>query len=178
MDYEAFFNENEKPKDLDEVKYQLDDYCEFLDANTSGKSNTPVVLVTSGGTTIPFEQNMVRFIDNFSAGTRGSASAEHFLKIGYAVIFLHRASSLKPFSRHLHTENVFDFLESTNENDIKVISIITIRSFLQVKIICPVLLGNCLCNVFISDFRLRQSIPTKFFLYYEITSLLNLKRGY
>ena len=34
-----------------------------------------VVLVTSGGTTIPLETNTVRFIDNFSAGTRGSASA-------------------------------------------------------------------------------------------------------
>ena len=54
----------------------------------------------SGGTTIPFEKNTVRFIDNFSAGTRGSASAEHFLRLDYAVIFLYRSKTLKPFERH------------------------------------------------------------------------------
>lgn len=53
---------------------------------------------------------MVRFIDNFSLGTRGSASAEYFLddelmgKNGdstkYAVIFMHRRHSLQPFARH------------------------------------------------------------------------------
>ena len=46
--------------------------------------------IKSGGTTVPLEQNTVRFIDNFSAGTRGSASAEYFLGAGYQVIFLHR----------------------------------------------------------------------------------------
>ena len=127
MDWEAFFNENDKPKDLDNVKNQIDEFCNLHDESATLKSTTPVALVTSGGTTIPFEQNMVRFIDNFSAGTRGSASAEHFLKNGYAVIFLHRASSLKPFSRHLTTENVFDFLETTNENGIKVSVIIIIH---------------------------------------------------
>ena len=59
-----------------------------------------VVLVTSGGTTVPLEKQTVRFIDNFSAGTRGSASAEYFLANGYAVIFLHRQNSLLPYSRH------------------------------------------------------------------------------
>ena len=54
----------------------------------------------SGGTTVPLEHNMVRFVDNFSAGTRGSASAEYFLAQGYAVVFLHRRFSLEPFSRH------------------------------------------------------------------------------
>lgn len=44
----------------------------------------------SGGTTIPMEHNTVRFVDNFSAGTRGSASTEYFLEAGYAVIFLYR----------------------------------------------------------------------------------------
>lgn len=56
----------------------------------------------------------VRFLDNFSAGTRGSASAEHFLRTGkYAVIFLHRQHSLQPFSRHYsHSTNPFlDLLE-------------------------------------------------------------------
>jgi phosphopantothenate-cysteine ligase len=43
----------------------------------------------------------VRFIDNFSTGLRGAASAEKFLENGYAVIFLHRAGSAMPFARHL-----------------------------------------------------------------------------
>ncbi|OAV84623.1 hypothetical protein PTTG_31150, partial [Puccinia triticina 1-1 BBBD Race 1] len=53
--------------------------------------------------------NSVRFLDNFSAGTRGSASAEAFLRTNqYAVIFLHRSHSLEPFSRHYpHSTNPF-----------------------------------------------------------------------
>jgi len=72
-----------------------------------------VVLVTSGGTTVPLELNVVRFLDNFSAGTRGATSAEYFLKAGYAVIFMHRQFSLQPFSRHYsHSTNPFlDLLE-------------------------------------------------------------------
>lgn len=35
-----------------------------------------VVLVTSGGTTVPLERKMIRFLDNFSAGSRGAISAE------------------------------------------------------------------------------------------------------
>src|SRR6201999_1502325 len=71
-----------------------------------------VVLVTSGGTTVPLEQQTVRYIDNFSAGTRGATSAEYFLETGYAVIFLHRQFSLLPYSRHYsHATNCFlDFL--------------------------------------------------------------------
>ncbi|THV00715.1 phosphopantothenate-cysteine ligase [Dendrothele bispora CBS 962.96] len=76
-------------------------------------SGRNVVLVTSGGTTVPLELNVVRFLDNFSAGTRGATSAEYFLKSGYAVIFMHRQFSLQPFSRHYsHSTNPFlDFLE-------------------------------------------------------------------
>ncbi|KAI0066884.1 DFP-domain-containing protein [Artomyces pyxidatus] len=72
-----------------------------------------VVLVTSGGTTVPLELNVVRFLDNFSAGTRGATSAEYFLKAGYAVLFMHRQFSLQPFSRHYsHSTNPFlDLLE-------------------------------------------------------------------
>jgi phosphopantothenate-cysteine ligase len=70
-------------------------------------------LVTSGGTTVPLENQTVRFIDNFSAGTRGATSAEYFLEAGYAVIFLHRQYSLLPYSRHYsHSTNCFlDFLQ-------------------------------------------------------------------
>jgi phosphopantothenate-cysteine ligase len=58
----------------------------------------------------------VRFLDNFSAGTRGATSAEYFLAAGYAVIFFHRLHSLRPFSRHYsHSLNPFlDLLTITN----------------------------------------------------------------
>ncbi|TFK26141.1 phosphopantothenate-cysteine ligase [Coprinopsis marcescibilis] len=84
---------------------------EFVE--THAKEARGVVLVTSGGTTVPLELNVVRFLDNFSAGTRGATSAEYFLKAGYAVIFMHRQFSLQPFSRHYsHSTNPFlDFLE-------------------------------------------------------------------
>ncbi|KAL2353779.1 phosphopantothenate-cysteine ligase-like protein [Cryomyces antarcticus] len=78
----------------------------FIDTHAS--ENRRVVLVTSGGTTVPLENQTVRFIDNFSAGTRGATSAEYFLEAGYAVIFLHRQFSLLPYSRHYsHSTNCF-----------------------------------------------------------------------
>ena len=61
----------------------------------------------------------VRFLDNFSAGTRGATSAEYFLRAGYAVVFMHRHHSLQPFSRHYsHSTNPFlDFLELEEEEN-------------------------------------------------------------
>ena len=47
----------------------------------AGKLTRPVVCVTSGGTTVPLERHCVRFIDNFSGGTRGALSAENFLQV-------------------------------------------------------------------------------------------------
>ncbi|TXT13095.1 hypothetical protein VHUM_01496 [Vanrija humicola] len=84
-------------------------------AGVEGKN---VVLVTSGGTTVPLEANTVRFLDNFSAGTRGATSAEYFLERGYAVLFLHRTHSLRPFSRHYsHSLNPFlDLLTITGDS--------------------------------------------------------------
>ncbi|KAK2742944.1 hypothetical protein FQN57_005074 [Myotisia sp. PD_48] len=81
------------------------------------QSGRRLVLVTSGGTTVPLETQTVRFVDNFSAGTRGATSAEYFLQEGYAVIFLHRQFSLLPYSRHYsHSTHCFlDFM--TEEND-------------------------------------------------------------
>ncbi|PWN42062.1 DFP-domain-containing protein [Ceraceosorus guamensis] len=83
------------------------------------KEGRSVVLVTSGGTTVPLEQNVVRFLDNFSAGTRGATSAEYFLSQGYAVIFMHRQHSLAPYTRHYsHTTNPFlDLLAEPQEGD-------------------------------------------------------------
>lgn len=59
---------------------------------------------------VPLENQTVRFIDNFSAGTRGAVSAENFLENGYAVIFMHRQFSLQPYSRH-YTHSTHCFLD-------------------------------------------------------------------
>lgn len=75
--------------------------CAALDAFIGRSAQRPVVLVTSGGTTVPLERNTVRFLDNFSTGARGAASVEHFLELGYAVIFATRTGSVQPFGRHL-----------------------------------------------------------------------------
>jgi len=58
----------------------------------------PVVLVTSGGTAVHLEKNMVRSVENFSTGTRGARSAEVFMRAGYPVIFFHRKETMQPFS--------------------------------------------------------------------------------
>lgn len=47
-----------------------------IDNHLSIKSIIIFFHIQSGGTTVPLEYNTVRFVDNFSAGTRGSASAE------------------------------------------------------------------------------------------------------
>lgn len=76
-----------------------------------------IAVVTSGGTTVPLENNTVRFIDNFSAGTRGATSAEELLELNYAVIFLHREFSLLPYSRHFsQVTSVLDVL-TIDENE-------------------------------------------------------------
>ena len=102
-----YFNDNPPPKSLDSD-------TKLAKAFIAHHSHTDrgVVLVTSGGTTVPLENQTVRFVDNFSAGTRGATSAEYFLEAGYAVIFLHRQFSLLPYSRHYsHSTNCFlDFM--------------------------------------------------------------------
>lgn len=40
------------------------------------RRNDKIVLISSGGTTVPLERRTVRFLDNFSTGTRGSICAE------------------------------------------------------------------------------------------------------
>jgi len=103
--WESFFNQNPAPKNFAENEEKIRQFCK--------KSAKKLVLVTSGGTTVPLETNTVRFVDNFSAGTRGSVSAEYFLKAGYGVIFLHRDKSLQPFSRHFSSSEMLEFLQVT-----------------------------------------------------------------
>jgi len=75
------------------------------------------VIVTSGGTTVPLERNTVRYITNFSVGTRGARSTEEFIKQGYAVIYLHAKSAVRPFRRdHIHLNaHDFEFNEATQQ---------------------------------------------------------------
>ena len=106
-DCEAFFKENPSPNQvmLEKTQNLLKEFC-----NANRKQR--VILVTSGGTTIPFEKNTVRFIDNFSQGTRGSASTEYFLSDKQcSVIFLYRATTLRPFMRHFTHQNFLEMLE-------------------------------------------------------------------
>ncbi|KAJ5772251.1 Phosphopantothenate--cysteine ligase CAB2 [Penicillium odoratum] len=104
----VYFNEYPPPKALPRHEALA---RAFIEQHVVEKRR--VVLVTSGGTTVPLEAQTVRFIDNFSAGTRGATSAEYFLQEGYAVIFLHRQYSLLPYSRHYsHSTNCFlDFMD-------------------------------------------------------------------
>ncbi|MCJ1376118.1 hypothetical protein MMC20_007358 [Loxospora ochrophaea] len=102
-----YFNVNPPPESLDKDTSLVSSFVQRHQA-----AGRRVVLVTSGGTTVPLENQTVRFIDNFSAGTRGATSAEYFLEAGYAVIFLHRQFSLQPYSRHYsHSTDCFlDFM--------------------------------------------------------------------
>ncbi|KAL7750399.1 Phosphopantothenate--cysteine ligase cab2 [Sorochytrium milnesiophthora] len=83
------------PPGLPQIEARLSAFLEV-----QRQRNRRVVLITSGGTTVPLEKNTVRFLDNFSAGTRGATSAEQYIAQGYAVVFLHRQYSLQPFARH------------------------------------------------------------------------------
>jgi len=93
---ELFFAHNPRPRNYEVVTR---DALAFV--NHHNVKRRSVVLVTSGGTTVPLEQNTVRFIDNFSSGTRGATSAEHFLHQDYAVVFMHRHGSRMPFARNV-----------------------------------------------------------------------------
>ncbi|XP_022703791.1 phosphopantothenate--cysteine ligase-like isoform X1 [Varroa jacobsoni] len=106
---DAFFDRNKPGLDFEQKSRRIKEFCEFHQTS----ENTKIVLITSGGTTVPLEHNTVRFVDNFSIGMRGAASAEYFLKAGYVAIFLHRSKSLEPFSRKIH-DNVLDLFSYQN----------------------------------------------------------------
>ena len=64
-----------KEKIDEELKSRVENFV-----HTAVSNNKKVMIVTSGGTTVPLEKNTVRFIDNFSTGTRGATSAEYSLE--------------------------------------------------------------------------------------------------
>eukprot|EP01139_Manchomonas_bermudensis_P014409 Amastigsp_a508460_803.p1 type:complete len:300 gc:universal Amastigsp_a508460_803:1213-314(-) len=102
---EAFFAENPEPAAMAAYRRVLAD---VVAETAPGKK---IVVVTSGGTTVPLERNTVRFIDNFSTGSRGACLAECFLALGgYTVVFAHRKGSLQPFLRQLQLDTVADVL--------------------------------------------------------------------
>ncbi|XP_015124416.1 phosphopantothenate--cysteine ligase [Diachasma alloeum] len=109
--WEEFYANQPKPSDLESSKKLLNDFVERY-----SDGHTRIALVTSGGTTVPLEHNTVRFVDNFSAGTRGSVSTEYFLEHGYAVIFMYRIKSLEPFSRHFTGQKFLDMLDLTERD--------------------------------------------------------------
>ncbi|GFO30082.1 phosphopantothenate--cysteine ligase [Plakobranchus ocellatus] len=112
----AFFEGLTISDNFESRKLEVDEFT----TRHAGLGNR-IVLITSGGTTVPLESRTVRFIDNFSIGTRGATSAEYFLKQGYAVLFLHRHRSLQPF-HHRVNKNILDVLsvEESNGTTIKV----------------------------------------------------------
>ncbi|XP_072173526.1 phosphopantothenate--cysteine ligase-like isoform X2 [Diadema setosum] len=109
---DQFFEDFPAPKDFQATCERV---TKFVEHHQSTKKS--VVLVTSGGTAVPIESRTVRFIDNFSTGTRGAASTEYFLAEDYAVIFLQRSKSAKPFLRHFPDESLFDLFTLTTEDD-------------------------------------------------------------
>ena len=109
---DKYFKGNPKPAYLDDLVKETKDFINYQYSMGRRK----IVLVTSGGTTVPLENNTVRFIDNFSAGTRGAASAEEFLQNGYSVIFLHREFSLTPFNRSFQKKSGLEFLDYLDES--------------------------------------------------------------
>lgn len=112
-EWETFFSENLQPSNFEEARDKMTDFC-------AKHKERGVALVTSGGTTVPLELNTVRYVDNFSAGTRGATSAEYFLRNGYAVIFLYRDNSLRPFSRFLPGSSMLEWLQVTADGKIEV----------------------------------------------------------
>lgn len=105
--WENFFATHLPPADFEDNRQLLKQFCE----NHLKDQSQNIVLITSGGTIAPLEHNTVRFVDNFSAGSRGSSSAEYFLENGYAVIFMFRTKSLEPFTRHFSGQQFLDMLD-------------------------------------------------------------------
>lgn len=117
MSVEEFISSS--PVDVSGVQAAL---AAWLDAGPP--SDAPIVVVTSGGTTVPLERQCVRFIDNFSKGTRGAKSTEFFLQacrlrhtcvvsqhtyltqLGYRVVLLTRSGSQQPYDDVAGEDNV------------------------------------------------------------------------
>ncbi|KAJ6650058.1 Phosphopantothenate--cysteine ligase [Pseudolycoriella hygida] len=169
--WEEFFATHLPPSDFEDNRKLLKEFCE-----RQNKLQNNIVLITSGGTTIPLEHNTVRFVDNFSAGTRGSsknlyrssllniqnlgsASAEYFLEHSYAVIFMHRQKSLEPFTRHFNGQQFFDMLE-LSDREIGPSSTISVKPD-SVDVLAPILA------------KYKRAAEAKQILYINFTSVVD-----
>ncbi|CAG8555754.1 4108_t:CDS:2 [Funneliformis mosseae] len=101
---DTYFQINSQPRTLPDNEIKVKGFV-----NKHDNAGRRIVLITSGGTTVPIENNTVRFLDNFSAGTRGATSAEY-------------PFYLQPFSRHYtHSTNCFlDYMELKDDDNIEV----------------------------------------------------------
>lgn len=149
--WEEFYATHLPPSDFEDNRQLLKQFCEHHLKDQSQN----IVLITSGGTIAPLEHNTVRFVDNFSAGSRGSSSAEYFLENNYAVIFMFRTKSLEPFTRHFSGQQFLDMLE-INENGEN--SSISVRPD-SVDVLLPIL------------HRYKQAQETNRLLYVNFTSV-------
>lgn len=126
LELDTFFETAKSPSDYEP---SLEAIRAFIKVHE--EAGRRVVVITSGGTIVPLERQMIRFLDNFSAGTRGAISAEYlikgitylksirwFLRAGYAVIYLHRQYSFAPFSRKFRAkdESILTYLESDGDS--------------------------------------------------------------
>lgn len=110
IDDNSYFATHPEPDYLPELQKKVQ---AFILSHQS--DNRRIALVTSGGTTVPLENNTVRFIDNFSAGTRGAISAEKFLENDYVVIFMHRHFSLLPYERHFANNTLLECVDKDSD---------------------------------------------------------------
>ncbi|XP_023339772.1 phosphopantothenate--cysteine ligase [Eurytemora carolleeae] len=101
---EIFFTENLPPAHYDASKSKVEKFC-------AAQQTRGIVLVTSGGTTVPLELNTgtVTPIKLWNGKTIVKLQLSFFRK-GYSVIFLHRENSLRPFSRHLPGSSMLSWL--------------------------------------------------------------------
>jgi hypothetical protein len=97
---QEFFAASPPPPDLSAVSARLHAFLHHhhqQHSHPGRQGQRRIAVVSSGGTLVPLEERMVRFIDNFSTGYRGACQGEELLKEGYAVVFLHRAGSRRPW---------------------------------------------------------------------------------
>ncbi|XP_051139774.1 phosphopantothenate--cysteine ligase 2-like [Andrographis paniculata] len=120
-DIKSFFDSAPILKNAAEINRQLQ---EFLARNFSSSSNNQglrkVACVTSGGTTVPLEQQCVRYIDNFASGHRGAAATEYFLKAGFSVVFLHRRGTCQPYCQSLPYDQLLECFEVDGDSNVRV----------------------------------------------------------
>ena len=73
LEVDTFFETLKDPSNFEGCLREVEDFIQLQE-----EKSRPLVIVTSGGTVVPLERQMVRFLDNFSAGSRGAISTEYY----------------------------------------------------------------------------------------------------